>query len=136
MTNQALGSFLHVYVSASVKNILSGTDPQDGLGILAHLQNLYAPATIHYRNEAQAHLNQLQMHPKDTITNFFVVKFRCEIKTLSDVSLGMPIPTDYELINLFIQKCLNTIPQGSDLRNTILSYQWIIKFLPFKCICI
>ena len=57
------------------ENMLNGVNPKDGLGILRRLQEIYAPASMKDRNQALAYLNELQMHPKDTITNF-IQKFQ------------------------------------------------------------
>ena len=62
------------------------------------------------------------MHPKDTMTNF-IMKFRRAIKAVIDVSQESNCPpTDFYLINLFLQKCLHVVPTGSDLRTTLLEY--------------
>ena len=124
-TNQALGSFLRANVAAHVKNILADTNPKDGFGILRRLQEIYAPASIKDHNKAITYLQQLQMHPKDTITNF-VTKYNRALKTLADVSIGFAPPSEYDRINMFIQKCLNTITEGSDIRLTLLHYERII----------
>ena len=50
ITNHALGSFLRAHVAQHVKDVLSGIDPEDGIGILHRLQNMYAHATIQDRN--------------------------------------------------------------------------------------
>ena len=63
--NKALGSFQRANVAHHFKNMLNGVNPKNGLGILRRLQEIYAPAYV----------NELQMHPKDTITNF-IQKFQ------------------------------------------------------------
>ena len=123
--NEALGSFLHANVAHHVKNMLNDVDAKDGMGILLRIQEIYAPASTKDRNEALAYLNDLQMHPKDTITNF-IQKFQRALKTLADVSIGTPAPDPSHTINLFIQKCLRTVPEGSDLGQTLLFYQRIM----------
>ena len=91
ITNQALGSFLCANVAAHVKNILADTNPKDGLRILCRLQEIYTPASIKDHNKAITYLQQLQMHPKDTMTNF-VTKYNRALKTLADVSIGFAPP--------------------------------------------
>ena len=88
---------------------------------------MYAHATIQDRNKAVADLTQLQMHPRDTIV-MFVAKFRKAVKAIADVSMGIPMPSDQELVNLFIQKCLEVVPEGTDIRSSLLDYQRAIKF--------
>ena len=127
VTNRALGAFLRAYVAQHVKDILNGIDAQDGLEILRQLQNMYAHATIQDRNKAVADLTQLQMHPRDTII-VFVAKFRKAVKAIADVSMGIPMPSDQELVNLFIQKCLEVVPEGTAIRSSLLDYQRAIKF--------
>ena len=89
------------------------------------------------RNRALSDLMQLQMHPKDSITSF-ISKFERTVKAIGDVSMGMPLPTDQEQVHLFIQKCLEIVPEGTDLRNSLLDYQRLINHngnnptLPFK----
>ena len=112
-----------------MKNILADTNPKDGLGILWHLQEIYTPVSIKDHNQAITYLQQLQMHPKDTITNF-ITKYNGALKTLADVSIGFPPPSEYSQINMFIQKCLNTISEGSDIRQTLLNYERIIANTP------
>ena len=87
---------------------------------------MYAPVTLKDRNQAQQYWNQLVMHEKYTITNC-VNKFRRAIKNLTDVNKGIPLLTEYELINLFIQKCLQSAQNGSDIHNSLFDYQKIIK---------
>ena len=120
ITNEALGLFLHAHVSMNVKGVLVGTDPKNGLAILVWLQRMYASATMEDRVNALFYLNALQMHPKDTMNNF-IMKFRCAIKAVIDVSQeSNPPPTSFYLINLFLRKCLHMVPTGSDLRTTLL----------------
>ena len=69
------------------------------------------------------------MHPKDTITNF-VTKYNRALKTLADISIGFAPPSEYDRINMFIQKCLDTITEGSDIRLTLLHYETIIANTP------
>ena len=38
------------------------------------------------------------------------------------------MPSDQELVNLFIQKCLEVVPEGTDIRTSLLDYQRAIKF--------
>ena len=118
--NKALGSFLRANVSHHVKNMLNGVNPKDGLGILRQLQEIYAPASTKHRNQALAYLIELQMHPKDTITNF-IQKFQRALKTLADISRHMTPPDESEMMHLFVQKCLRTVSEGSDLRQTYFS---------------
>ena len=82
--NKALGSFLRANIAHHVINMLNGVNPTDGLGILQRLQEIYAPALMKDRNQALAYLTELQMHPRDTITNF-IQKFQQALKTLADV---------------------------------------------------
>ena len=76
-------------------------------------------------NQALAYLNELQMHPKDTITNF-IQKFQQALKTLADVSRHTMPPDESEMTHLFVQKCLRTVSEGSDLRQTLLFYERIL----------
>ena len=119
--NKALGSFLRAQMAHHVKNMLSGVNEKDGLGILLRIQQIYAPASIKDRNNALTALNALQMHPKETVVNF-VQRFRRALKQLQDVSQHIKPPPESELINLLIGKCLDAIPQGEDVRNTLLFY--------------
>ena len=105
--------------------MLNGVNPKDGLGILRRLQEIYAPASMKDRNQALAYLNELQMHPKDTITNF-IQKFQRALKTLADVSRHTTPPDESEMMHLFVQKCLRTVSEGSDLRQTLLFYERIL----------
>ena len=102
--------------------MLNEVDAKDGMGILLRIQKIYAPASTKDSNEALAYLNDSQMHPKDTIINF-IQKFQRALKTLADVSIGIPAPDPSHTINLFIQKCLRTVLEGSDLKQTLLFYQ-------------
>ena len=99
--NKALGSFLRANVAHHVKNMLNGVNPKDGLGILRWLQEIYAPALTKDRNQALACLNELHMHPKDTITNF-IQKFQWSLKTLADVSRHTMPPDESEMMHLFV----------------------------------
>ena len=121
-TNRALGSFLRAYMSPSVKNIISGVSHQDGLGILSRLQTMYAPITNKDVNKAIDDLNLLQMHQKDSINNF-IGKFRRSVKQLQEVCDPEDIPSEYKLINLFLQKCLQIVPNGSDARQALILYE-------------
>ena len=73
------------------------------------------------RNQALANLNELQMHPKDMIMNF-IQKFQQALKTLADASRHTTPPDESEMIHLFVQKCLRTVSEGSDLRQTLSFY--------------
>ena len=67
------------------------------------------------------------MHPKDTINNF-IIKFWKAMKAVNDLSdKENPPPTDFYLSNLFLRKCLQVAPVGSDLRKSLLDYHQIIK---------
>ena len=57
------------------------------------------------RNQALAYLNELQMHPKDTITNS-IQKFQQELIILAAVSRHTTPPDESEMMHLFVQKCL------------------------------
>ena len=133
--NEALGSFLRANVAHHVKNMLNDVDAKDGMGILLRIQEIYAPASTKDRNEALAYLNDLQMHPKDTITNF-IQKFQRALKILADVSIGTPTPDLSHTINLFIQKCLRTVPEGSDLRQLCFSINELCAITPQEHLCL
>ena len=66
------------------------------------------------------------MHPKDTITNF-VSKFQRHLKALHEVSMNQPLPDEYDLIVMFIDKCLRVVATGSDVRHTLLNYETTIN---------
>ena len=117
--NKALGSFLRAQMAYHVKNMLSGVNSKDGLGILQRIQEIYAPASIKDRNNALAALNALQMHPKETIMNF-VQRFRKALRELQNVSQHIKPPPENELISLLLGKCLESVPAGADVRNTLL----------------
>ena len=108
IVNKALASFLRANVAHHAKNMLKGVNPKHGLGILRHLQEIYALASMKDRNQALAYLNELQMHPKDTITNF-IQKYQRALKTLADVSRHTTPPDESEMMHLFVQKCLNSV---------------------------
>ena len=72
-----------------------------------------------------AYLNELQMQPKDMITNF-MQKFQQALKTLADVSSHTTPPDESEMMHLFVQKCLRTVSEGSDLHQTLLFYERIL----------
>ena len=48
--NKALGSFVRANVAHNVKNMLNGLNPKDELGILRHLQEIYALDSMKDRN--------------------------------------------------------------------------------------
>ena len=50
------------------------------------------------RNQALAYLNELQMHPKDAITNS-IQKFQQALKTLADVSRHTMPPDESEMMD-------------------------------------
>ena len=125
-TNRAFASFLKAYMAPSVITVLAGIDPNDGLGIISRLQQLYASATLEDKLRAQDYLQNLQMHPKELITSF-ISRFRRAIQGIYDASQDPePLPELY-LINLFLVKTLNTIQTGSDIRNTLLDYKRMLK---------
>ena len=113
-------------MAPSVITVLAGIDPNDGLGIISRLQQLYASATLEDKLRAQDYLQNLQMHPKELITSF-ISRFRRAIQGIYDASQDPePLPELY-LINLFLVKTLNTIQTGSDIRNTLLDYKRMLK---------
>ena len=126
ITNEALGLFLRAKISDHVKTCLTSISHTEGIKILERLQKLYAPATNKDRNKALNNLHQLQMHPKDTITNF-VSKFQRNLKTLHEVSMNQPLPDESDLIVMFIDKCLRVVQPGSDVRHTLLNYETTIN---------
>ena len=99
--NKALGSFLRAQMAYHMKNMLSGTDPKDGLGTLNRIQEIYAPASIKDRNNALAALHALKMHPKETIINF-VQQFHKSLKELQNVSQQLDPPPENELIAYYL----------------------------------
>ena len=125
-TNKAFASLLKAYMAPSVTSILAGIDPDDGIGMIDRLQQLYASATIVDKLKAQEHLQNLQMHPKETISSF-IARFRRAIQAIYDASKDPEPISELYLINLFLVKTLNAIPYGSDIRTTLLDFERMIK---------
>ena len=75
---------------------------------------------------AQEYLQNLQMHPRETISSF-ISRFHRAIQHIYDASSNPePLPEIY-LINLFLVKTLHAVPASSDIRSTLLDYQRLIQ---------
>lgn len=113
-------------MAPSIISVLAGIDQDGGIAMIHRLQQLYASATLEDKLRAQEYLQNLQMHPRELISSF-ITRFRRAIQNVYDASQNPePIP-ELHLINLFLVKTLNTIPTGSDIRNTLLYYKRVIK---------
>ena len=125
LVNKVIAGFLRAHMNFRVKHLLGATNLEDGIGIIHRLQQLFAPATAEDRMNALNHLHQLQMNPRETISEF-VKKFRKALTLLSHVSCGNPLPNEFEQVSLFLQKLLDKLPSG-DIRSTALRHQHDLK---------
>ena len=69
-TNRALASLLRAYMAPNVVTVLAGVKNDDGIGIILRLQKLYASTTMQDKLNAQEYLQNLQIHPRETISSF------------------------------------------------------------------
>ena len=125
LVNKVIAGFLRAHMNYRIKHLLGATDLEDGAGIIQRLQQLFAPATPEDRMNAIQHLHQLQMQPRQTISEL-VKQFRQALTLLSHVSCGQPLPNEFEQVSLFLQKLLVRLPNG-DLRTATLRYQHDLK---------
>ena len=113
-------------MAPNVVTVLAGVRNDDGIGIILRLQKLYASTTMQDKLNAQEYLQNLQMHPRETISSF-ISRFHRAIQHIYDASSNPePLPEIY-LINLFLVKTLHAVPASSDIRSTLLDYQRLIQ---------
>ena len=70
IVNKVISGFLRAHMNYKIKHLLGATDLEDGIGIIHRLQQLFAPATPEDRMNAVQHLHQLQMQPRQSISEF------------------------------------------------------------------
>jgi hypothetical protein len=118
-TNEAIAAFLRSYIDIDIRHLMNSVARTDGLGLLQRLKTIYASATLADQQRALVNLQNLEMHPHESMTSI-VSRFRKSLQALhhatADPSL---LPHDKSLVMMFIQKLKDNTNMSPDLRQQV-----------------
>jgi transposase InsO family protein len=123
IANEAIAAFLRSYIDIDVRHLMSSVARTDGLGLLNRLKTIYASATLADQQRAQVNLQNLEMHPNETMTSI-VSRFRKSLQALhhttADPSL---LPHEKSLVLMFIQKLKDNTNMSPDLIQQVNTFE-------------
>jgi hypothetical protein len=104
VTNEAIATLIRSHLDVNIRHLTSSVDRKDGLGLLLRLKTIYASANLADQQRALNNLQDLQMHPKESMTSI-VSRFPKTLQHLHHATADpKQLPRDQSLVMMFIQK--------------------------------
>ena len=100
--NMVLFQLFKAYLERNVRPYVATVSNLDGIGVLVKLQKVFAPTTYSDFSRALQDLQDLQMHPGESIASF-MRRFHTLQEAMNDVAQGPNlVPNEFAITQMFL----------------------------------